>query len=275
MGRPVIFFLVLFFICCGAVEAAALVSHEPEGDPHTEEQLAYRRKMGRWRRDTQLVVRDDEFWVLLHVFSFTHKPLEHALNFVHSDHKFKYAAWVCGKSQEVLQEFSILLQKPHWCIRIEIHAAGCDTSALLELGVGLILLQHSSFKRRVHDLVSEFPSRALWLAHSSPNTSCQTRQAVAREVLHTQERNMCKLRARYDLKLGSLHPDALGQDRRGSGSIKKWSNVRPTAFKVLQAKWWASGGGRAPYQNHKGNQELEPMLLTFLKSVDALSHAVL
>lgn len=147
----------------------AIVEHD--GDPHSEEQAAYRRKMGRWRRELKETITDNDFWLALYVFACSHSPLEHALNFIHStDRSFKYATWVCGKSLEILAEFDALLSNPQWCIVVVQQGERQENiQSLLELGVGIIMMEHSSFKRRVHDLVASFPSRAIWLAHQHPN----------------------------------------------------------------------------------------------------------
>ena len=192
---------VLFLACWQAL----VVAHDAggaEADPHTEDMLAYRRKMGRWRRESHQTIKDPEFWLTLQVFAASHQPLEHALHFIHSKaSQFKYASWVCGKSASILQEFGELIACPSWCLPI-LQAPGCDAGRMLELGVGLILLQHSSFKRRVHDLVSSYPSKALWLVHSPPGAACCVRQTIAAEILQSEEKNMQKLRrlCRADLQ---------------------------------------------------------------------------
>lgn len=165
----------------------AIVEHD--GDPHSEEQAAYRRKMGRWRRELKETITDNDFWLALYVFACSHSPLEHALNFIHStDRSFKYATWVCGKSLEILAEFDALLSNPQWCIVVVQQGERQENiQSLLELGVGIIMMEHSSFKRRVHDLVASFPSRAIWLAHQHPNKACGARKQVATEILGSNE----------------------------------------------------------------------------------------
>ena len=267
-------------------------------DPQSEEQAAYRCKMGRWRKETSTTIHDNDFWLAMRVFAASHKPLEHALNFIHStSHSHKYALWVCGKSADVLAEFDSLLSSPIWCVEVA-EAGGENMHSLLELGVGLILLQHSSFQRRVHDLVTSFPSKAMWLVHKPAHTACAVRKQVASEILASRERNMEKLRAacaadlrytsqtgrckpflynllrtwyeaspsdvginethnsyirrecernrhiclpllssrcnaRYDLKL----TDAVSQAGTAkSTATRRWSRLRPMAFRVLQAQ---------------------------------------
>jgi len=291
----------------------ALVPHDGDdsrfdADPHAEEQAAYRRKMGRWKRETKETIQDQDFWLALYVFSISHGPLEHALNFIHStDNQFKYAMWVCGKSMDISCEFGQLLASPvQWCkfVLSQIGTSASDSGTLhliWELAVGLIMAQHSSFKRRAQDFIDSYPARALWLAHTNPDVKCRARKAVATEILNScVERNMVKLRkvlkseleyasetgcckltlyflirswyegapidvsinethnsfirrecernrhiclpllssrcnARYDLKLSPVTalPNVVG---RPVGGQKKWSTVRPNAFKVLQAR---------------------------------------
>lgn len=60
-----------------------------------------------------------------------------------------------------------------------------DANFLIALTSRLILVHASNFSRRIFEVIQEFPYKILLLLKSKPTTVCETRKAIASEILDT------------------------------------------------------------------------------------------
>jgi hypothetical protein len=188
-------------------------------DPHQEEQQHYRRKMGRWRRDSGRNVRDECFWHVINILSSTLAPIEHLINAVHSrDEPFVYASLVCGKADSIAAECGKLLEPACWvhdlydCASLDLTTTPegeDDLHDLVVLGIELTLCHHGGLIRRVIMPLTTFPNRALRVAHSPADVPCEMRQQTAKEIMQSVEPNMVKLKALCNAELKAAARDGL------------------------------------------------------------------
>jgi hypothetical protein len=135
-------------------------------DPAVEESDQYRKRMGKWRRDTHDLVQDPVFFSVLTVAERCHGVIDHHMNFLcatFSDEEraqggLHIARLVCGRADRYLLEYSAALQDLAWA---HDAVARCTDpavrSGVLALIVELSAHHAASFKRRVCMPLSESP----------------------------------------------------------------------------------------------------------------------
>ena len=112
--------------------------------------------MGRWRRDTLVIAKDDCFWMVNKICKQCMGPLNHMFNFLSSVKKegadLHLAELVCGKADKIYSEFEDLLDAGvDWAEHLmEIRHAFTPemVEELLMLGVELTNNFGGSFHRR-------------------------------------------------------------------------------------------------------------------------------
>lgn len=110
--------------------------------------------MGRWRRDTEQVVNDGLFWIIIQISHLSHKPLDHMLHFLQSatpSSNNHCSQLVCGKALSILRSWSVQLNAFSWqCLLVALKKSATDDEFYV-MALTLHLHMHcaASFNRRV------------------------------------------------------------------------------------------------------------------------------
>ena len=177
---------------------------------------AQQQKKGKWRTDATLAVEDGVFLNVIarlchvareplhHFFRWLEKPLEardiDGLQVTPS----KVALLVWFKGEKFLAELEALTFSQRWAQFFSLIPAHLH-GVLSECIQTLTLLHLADFDRRVmYLIVRRYPQRVLLICKRGPHIKCQTRLAVAKEILEADdaklEINMRKLRCLYSLR---------------------------------------------------------------------------
>ncbi len=118
---------------------AAIVNATRSSDPHLEEQHEYRKRIGRWRRETADTIEDKSFWHVVAIATASHRPLTHHFNFINSNkYDTTLSEFVCEKADAILAEFNGLIRPAQWASDLldNMSVDSFDSiEALLRLGV--------------------------------------------------------------------------------------------------------------------------------------------
>ena len=165
-------------------------------DGHTvDDTAAYKKKMGRWRRDVYDLCTKEKhpFWVLMHLSHTAMQPMEHLSNFLKGRGLCQGKEWlsglhnaqlVCFKADEFLQELCDLLQPGHqWCHLIAENLSEEDQMWCRPAMVDLVMCHLCEFQKRFKTLSESYPSRLLIFIIVMPSAQHELRARVAQELL--------------------------------------------------------------------------------------------
>ena len=196
---------VLFFLT-RSIQGPQAKAVDPD-EPSAEEYAEFRKRLGRWRRETISAILNPLWWITLQVASRAREPLTHHFAFIRTSNTCNVLEkMVHGKAEVLASEMVSLasLNAKFWAKPIVISVRECpetlpvDLSDVLELGVSLNLHHHAAYWRRVVLDCKRLPTALFLLSHEPPDRPCAKRQRLAKFIIDTPhdqlESNTRKLR---------------------------------------------------------------------------------
>ena len=151
-----------------------------------EDASAYSEKMGRWSTEGLRALRDDRFWLCIHISQRLRQPIDHLYHYVQLVRRVgelqNTACLVFGGADKLQREISSLFDMGTWSDILGKFQPDISSRAATMIRRGALIVS-GSYNLRVMGPCQSFPLKLLLFAKRQAAVDCPDRRRLATEIL--------------------------------------------------------------------------------------------